>query len=122
MSAEKKPGLLPGMAAIGLWMMLLALFGLIGVTRHQQPPAVLILSAAFALAGQGLLSRRRWGWAMTLAAVLLSALYAVWAAVRFRQPAELGLSILNLLFFLYLVRPEVRATLRSRIRDASHPR
>lgn len=121
MSEEKKPGLLPGMAAIGIWMMVLALIGLIGVTRHQQPPVVLILSAAFALAGQGLFSRRRWGWAMTLAAVLLSALYAVWAAVRFRQPAELGLSILNLLFFLYLVRPEVRATLRSRIRDGNNP-
>ena len=66
--------MLPGVAAIGLWMFVLCVIGLVGVTRHALPPVELVFCAAFAVAGQGLLRLRRWGWAMTAAAVLFSAI------------------------------------------------
>jgi dihydrodipicolinate synthase/N-acetylneuraminate lyase len=112
MSEEAKNKLLPGMAAIAVWMFLLSLGGLVGVTMHRLPLAMLILCAAFAAAGQGLLARRRWGWAMTLAAVFLSATFAMWTTVKLHQPAQLWFALVNMVFFLYLVRPEVRARLR----------
>jgi hypothetical protein len=115
MSDAKVPGpvrMLPGVAAIGLWMFLLCLLGLIGVTRHALPPAVLIFCAAFALAGQGLLRLRRWGWALTLAAVLLSATYGMWGVVKTHQLSMIVMVAINLILFLYLVRPEVRERLK----------
>ncbi|HEX4066684.1 MAG TPA: hypothetical protein VHZ09_11735 [Acidobacteriaceae bacterium] len=112
MSSEEAPKLLPGVAAIGLWMFALCLIGLVGVTMHRLPLAVLILCAAFATAGQGLLRLRRWGWALTLAAVFLSGLYGTWLLVRFHQTPAIVMMIVNLVFFLYLARPEVRERLR----------
>ncbi len=112
MSEESKGGLLPGVAAVAIWMFLLALIGLIGVTLHKLPLAALGLCVAFVLAGQGLMRLRRWGWAMTLAAVLLSAVYAMWMVVKFHSLAEVVMAGLNLVFFLYLVRPEVRERLK----------
>lgn len=112
MSEEPKSKLLPGMAAIAVWMFLLALGGLVSVTMHKLPLGMLILCAAFAAGGQGLLAKRRWGWAMTLAAVFLSGTYALWAAVKLHQPARIWFALVNMVFFLYLVRPEVRARLR----------
>jgi hypothetical protein len=38
--------------------------------------------------------------------------YGVWAYVHTRMAAALVMSFLNLIFFLYLVRPEVRERLR----------
>lgn len=107
MTDEITPRLLPGIAAIGFWMFTLCLIGLIGVTMHRLPLAVLILCAAFALAGQGLLRLRRWGWALTLAAVFLSMVYGTWELVRLHQLPAIVMVAINLVFFLYLVRPEV---------------
>ena len=112
MSEKEKGGLLPGIAAIGLWMFLLCLIGLVGVTLHRLPLVVLILCAAFAAAGQGLLRLRRWGWALALAAVFCSALYGMWVLVKFHQIMEIVMVTVNLVFFLYLVRPEVTQRLR----------
>jgi len=112
MTEESKLGLLPGIAAIAAWMFLLSLMGLIGVTMHKLPLIVVVLCAAFAAAGQGLLRLRRWGWALTLAAVFLSAMYGMWILVKFHQFPEIIMVALNLVFFLYLVRPEVRERLR----------
>jgi hypothetical protein len=112
MSEEAKGGLLPGIAAIAVWMFVLALIGLISVTLHKLPLVYVVLCAAFAAAGQGLLRLRRWGWAMTLAAVFLSGTYATWEMVKLHQPMELAGVAVNMVFFLYLVRPEVRARLR----------
>jgi len=112
MSDEARRGLLPGIAAIAAWMFLLSLMGLIGVTMHKLPLIVVVLCAAFAAAGQGLLRLRRWGWALTLAAVFLSTMYGMWVVVKLHQFPEIIMVALNLIFFLYLVRPEVRERLR----------
>jgi hypothetical protein len=38
--------------------------------------------------------------------------YGIWAYIHARMAAALVMSFLNLVFFLYLVRPEVRDRLR----------
>jgi hypothetical protein len=106
------PQSFPGIAAIGLYMFLLCVVGLVGVTRHALPPVALVFSTAFAVAGQGLLRRKRWGWALTLAAVLLAATWALWIVFRLHQLSMLGMAAVNMILFLYLVRPEVRERMK----------
>ncbi|HEX4040015.1 MAG TPA: hypothetical protein VHX37_18320 [Acidobacteriaceae bacterium] len=112
MRDENAPKLLPGIAAIGLWMFLLSVFVLVGVTRHHLPLLFLLFFLAFAMAGQGLLRLRRWGWALSLAAVLLTATYEIWFVAKTHELGLIVMAGLNLVFFLYLVRPEVRERLR----------
>jgi hypothetical protein len=104
---------LPGLAAIAFYMFLLAgviIFGV--VSGRHYPPVFLIFAALFFTASGGLLMLFRWAWAMTLAAVLLLVGYNMWIAVSFHQAPSVVQSLLNLVFFLYLIRPEVREKLR----------
>lgn len=103
---------LPGLMAIGLYMFLLAGVTVLGVVSGHYPPLFLIFSAAFITAGLGLLMLLRWAWAMTLAAMALLAGVFLWQfSVRHSIPFIVQ-GLLNLVFFLYLVRPEVRERLR----------
>ena len=54
----------------------------------------------------------RWAWAMALAAVLLLGGYNLWLFARLHMAAALIQGLLNLVFFFYLVRTEVREKLR----------
>jgi uncharacterized membrane protein (DUF2068 family) len=99
--------LLPGMAITALWMLLVCAIGLFGVIAHHFPGVVTIFCALLAAGAQGLLKRRRWGWAIALATAFLSVCYGVWAGLRFHQPPAMVLVMVNLVLFLYLVRPEV---------------
>lgn len=104
---------LPGLTAIALYMFVLAgviIFGV--VSGRHYPPFFLIFSALFFTASGGLLMLFRWAWAMTLAAVLLLAGYNSWIALGLHQPAAGVQGLLNFVFFLYLIRPEVREKLR----------
>lgn len=104
---------LPGLVAIAFYMFILAgviIFGV--VSGRHYPPVFLIFSALFFAASGGLLMLFRWAWAMTLAAVLLLAGYNMWIAVGLQQIPSVVQSLLNLVFFLYLIRPEVREKLR----------
>ena len=103
---------LPGVSAIGLWMFFLCLIGLLGVSQHKLPHIALLFCVAFAVAGQGLLRQRRWGWALTLATVFLSSLYGLYMVVERHQLPMLLTACVNLLLFFYLVRPEVRERMR----------
>ena len=108
---------LPGMAAISLWMLGLALMGVAGVLTGHYPVggarvAILVLCTLFAIAGLGLVRLRRWGWALTLGAVFLCMCFGCYSLFRFRQPQWLVMAVINLVFFLYLVRPEVTGRLR----------
>jgi uncharacterized membrane protein (DUF2068 family) len=105
-------GPLPGMAAVALWMFLLCGIGLYGIIKHQLPMAVIVLCAFFAAASSGLLRQRRWGWALSLAAAFLSMCYGAYMLVRFHQPQLIVMILVNLVFFLYLVRPQVIQRLR----------
>ena len=116
-SVPSAKALLPGMAAIALWMLATAFIGVLGVLGHRFPPGaqtigVLLLSTFFVVAGFGLIRRFRWGWALSLAAVFLSMLFFCWSLFRFHQFQYIVMGTVNLIFFLYLVRPEVRERLR----------
>lgn len=103
---------LPGLAAIALYMFVLAgviIFGV--VSGRHYPPVFLVFSALFFAASGGLLMLFRWAWAMALAAVLLLAGYNMWTAFSLHQPPAAVQALLNSIFFLYLVRPEVREKL-----------
>jgi hypothetical protein len=53
----------------------------------------------------------RWAWALALSAVFLLAVYNLWFFLSQHQFPALIQGLLNLVFFLYLVRPEVRERL-----------
>src|SRR5271170_8054326 len=112
LSPAKPVGLLPGMAVICIWMLLLCGIGLIGVITHNLPPAVMILCLFYAIAANGLLKLRRWGWALTLAAAFLSMCYGVYVLFRFHQLPIIVMVMVNLVIFLYLVRREVLERLK----------
>jgi hypothetical protein len=104
---------LPGLAAISLYLLVLAGVIILGVAggRHY-PPLFLVFAAAFITASAGLLRLLRWAWALTLSAVFLLVVYNLWIFTSQHQLPALVQGLLNLVFFLYLVRPEVREKLR----------
>ncbi len=104
---------LPGLAAIGLYLLVLAGVIILGVVggRHY-PPLFLVFAAAFITASAGLLRLLRWAWALALSAVFLLVVYNLWIFTSQHQLPALVQGLLNLVFFLYLVRPEVRVRLR----------
>ena len=79
--------------------------------RHY-PPLFLIFAAAFITASAGLILLLRWAWAIALAAVFLLAGYNLWIFSTQHQIPIAIQGLLNFVFFLYLVRPEVREKLR----------
>jgi uncharacterized membrane protein (DUF2068 family) len=95
------------MAVISIWMLAQSGIGTFGVLHHLYPPAVLILGVLFAAASIGLLRQRRWGWALALAAAFLSMCWGSYAVFRLHQQNWIVMAVVNLVFFLYLVRPEV---------------
>src|ERR1035441_5756433 len=86
------------------------ILGVVGGGHY--PPLFLIFAAAFMAASAGLVLLLRWAWALTLAAVFLLACYNLWIFSKQHEPPALVQGLLNLVFFLYMIRPEVRAKLR----------
>jgi drug/metabolite transporter (DMT)-like permease len=104
---------LPGMAAISLYLLLLSGVIILGVVSGRYyPPFFLVFAAAFITAAAGLLLLLRWAWAMALGAVFLLVVYDLWIFSIQHEPPALVQGLLNLVFFLYLVRTDVRAKLR----------
>jgi hypothetical protein len=111
--AEKRELLpLPGLVAIALYLLLLSVVIVIGVVGGHYPSLLLLLPVFFIAACGGLLMLFRWAWAMALSAVLLLSGYNLWLFAQFRMGASLIQGLLNLVFFFYLVRTEVREKLR----------
>ncbi|HET7103815.1 MAG TPA: hypothetical protein VFI20_06980 [Terracidiphilus sp.] len=102
----------PGLAAISLYLLVLAAVIIIGVAGGHYPPLFLVFSAGFIAASAGMFLLLRWAWAGALAAVFLLACYNLWIfSTRHQAPAVVQ-GLLNLVFFLYLIRTEVRGKLR----------
>jgi hypothetical protein len=118
MTEEKKPLSkselpLPGVAAICLYLLLISGVIIVGVVGGgHYPPIFLVLAALFMAASAGLVVSFRWAWALALSAVFLLTAYNGWIAVTQRQAPAAVQAILNFVFFLYLIRPEVRERLR----------
>lgn len=103
---------LPGLVAISLYMLLLALAVIINVAKNHFPPLFLAFPVLFVAAGLGLLKLLRWAWALTLAAVVMLAGLFLWNFTSRHQIASLAYGLLNLVIFLYMVRTEIRNKLR----------
>jgi hypothetical protein len=103
---------LPGLVAIALYLLVLAAVMVIGVVGRHYPPLFLLFSAVFIAAAAGLVQLFRWAWALALGAVFLLAAYNIWFFSTQHQLPALVQGLLNLVFFLYLVRTEVRDKLR----------
>jgi hypothetical protein len=104
---------LPGLAAISFYLLALAGVIILGVVAGRHYPLLfLVFAAGFIAASAGLLLLLRWAWALALGAVSLLAAYDVWIFSTQHEIPALVQGLLNLVFFLYLVRTEVRAKLR----------
>lgn len=104
---------LPGLAAIALYLLVLSGVIVLGVVQGRHyPPIFLIFSALFIAASAGLIMLFRWAWALALAAVFLLMAYNIWIFSMQKEAPALVQGLLNLVFFLYLVRPEVREKLK----------
>jgi hypothetical protein len=103
---------LPGLAVIALYILVLSGVDIMGVAGGYIRPIYLIFAALFIAAGLGLLLLFRWAWTLTLAAVVLLLGLFLWRFSSGRDLPSLAQGLLNLVIFLYLIRPEVRARLR----------
>jgi hypothetical protein len=105
--------MLPGIAGICLYMMVVALTGVFGALRGAFPPMIALpICTLLAVGIFGLLRLRRWGWAMVTAGSLLIAMMYGWMARHMGMPRLWVMSALDFCMFLYLVRAEVRERLR----------
>ena len=103
---------LPGLIAISLYLLLLSVVIVVGAVGGHYPNLFLILPVFLLASCGGLLMLFRWAWAMALAAVLLLSGYNLWVFARLHLAPSLIQGLLNLIFFLYLIRMEVRQKLR----------
>lgn len=111
-------GLLPGVAGIAIYMLLTAMMGVFTALRGPAasnpaarflilPVCTMIVAGVF-----GLLRSRRWGWAFVLAGTLMLMLGYLYVGHANHNPAIYVMAALDLIFFLYLARPEVRERMR----------
>jgi drug/metabolite transporter (DMT)-like permease len=110
-------GMLPGVAGIALFMLVLtmvnafaALNGKFGVGAGKY--GVLGLCTLLAAGVFGLLRLRRWGWALVLGGCLTLCLGNLFVFEKTHAGPFLVQGLFALVFFLYLVRTEVRDRLR----------
>jgi hypothetical protein len=103
---------LPGVAAIAFYLLLVAGTIVIGVVGGHYPAFLLLFSVLFIAASGGLIASFRWAWALTLAAMFSLACYNAWIFSQQHSAPSAVQGLLNMLFFLYLIRPEVRAGMR----------
>jgi len=114
---EKARGMLPGVAAICMFLLFLtmvnvygALVGAFGSGKGKY--AVLMLCTMLAAGIFGLLRLYRWGWSLVLAGCVLLAVGDFYFYSKSHVVFFLLRGFFELVFFLYLVRTEVRDRLR----------
>jgi len=103
---------LPGLIAISLYLLLLSVVIIVGSVGGHYPKLFLIFPVFLLASCGGLLMLFRWAWAMALTAVLLLSGYNLWIFAHLHLAPSLIQGLLNLVFFLYLIRVEVRERLR----------
>jgi uncharacterized membrane protein (DUF2068 family) len=113
-AAARKPALLalPGLAAIALYLLILAGTVIVGVVQNPARFLYLLFAVLFIAAALGLTLMLRWAWALAVAAVALMMVLFFWQFAVQHTASSLAQGSLNLVFFLYLVRTAVRSRLR----------
>lgn len=115
--AEARGVLLPGVAGISMFLLVLAMLNTFAAIHGSYGTGsgrtgVLALCSLLVVGVLGLLRMRRWGWAIVTAGALLLASGYLYVFVRTRFAPAIVQSLFGMVFFLYLVRTEVRDRLR----------
>jgi hypothetical protein len=115
--AGEARGMLPGMALIGMYLLLIAMLNVFGAMRGvfgqgAAKYSILGVCTLLVIGVFGLLRLRRWGWSITTAGCLLMAAGYFYGFHRTHIPPYIVLGLFDLVFFLYLSRTEVRSRLR----------
>ncbi len=106
--------MLPGMAMIAIFMLFIALANSFNVITHRATTrasalyAILVVSSAIVIGVFGFLRLRRWGWALLLGGCFFYSLGNVVLFFQTHQPGYLLPAAFAMVFFLYLVRTEIR--------------
>ena len=113
----KAHGMLPGVAGICMFMVVLTTINAFAAWRGSFGAGsgrygVLALCTLLALGVFGLLRLRRWGWALVLGGCLTLSLGNLYVFEKTHAGPFLLQGLFALVFFLYLVRTEVRVRLR----------
>ncbi|MDQ2924016.1 MAG: hypothetical protein M3R43_00410 [Acidobacteriota bacterium] len=115
--AGERAGMLPGIAGICMFLLLVTMLNAFGAVHGAFGAAAarysVLAICTLLLAGIfGLLRLRRWGWALVIGGCLVMSL----GDIAFFMHTHLGFFIvrglLEMVFFLYLSRTEVRERLR----------
>ena len=111
-------GILPGMAAISMFLLLVtmlnafaALRGIFGTGAAKY--GIFGVCTLLVVGVFGFLRLRRWGWALVTAGCLVMALGDIYYFSHSHVAFFIVRGLLELCFFLYLIRPQVRERLRS---------
>ncbi len=115
--AGESQGMLPGMAMIGMYLLLMALLNVFAAMRNTfgtgtAKYAILGICTMMVVGVFGMLRLRRWGWAIATAGCVLMAVGYFYGFHTAHRPPYLVQGLFALLFFLYLSRTEVRERLR----------
>jgi hypothetical protein len=102
----------PAVLVFGLYLIALSFVNIFGVVGGQVHPVYLLFSAIFFAVASGLLMMFRWAWSFALAAAVFLMGLFFWRFYTQHETPFIFQGLLNLVFFLYLVRPEVREKLR----------
>jgi hypothetical protein len=115
--AGESKGMLPGMALIGMYLLLMAMLnafaalrGAFGVGAAKY--SVFGICTLLVVGVFGLLKLKRWGWSIVAAGCLLMAAGYFYGFHRTHIAPYIIQGLFALVFFLYLSRTEVRERLR----------
>lgn len=110
-------GMLPGMAMIGLYLLLFSMLNAFAAARGafgvgSAKYTILSVCTLMVIGILGMLRLRRWGWAITTAGCVVMAAGYFYGFHAAHRPPYIVQGLFALVFFLYLSRPEVRERLR----------
>jgi len=116
-AAGEVKGMLPGMALIGMYLLVLALLNAFAAARGSfgaggAKYSILAICTLLVVGVFGLLRLLRWGWAIVSAGCVLMAAGYFYGFHRTHIAPYIIQGLFSLVFFLYLSRPEVRERLR----------
>jgi hypothetical protein len=116
-AAGETKGMLPGMALIGMYLLVLAMLNAFAAARGSfgtggAKYSILAICTLLVVGVFGLLRLLRWGWAIVSAGCVLMAAGYFYGFHRTHIAPYIIQGLFALVFFLYLSRPEVRERLR----------
>ncbi len=109
--------MLPGMAVIGMYLLVFAMLNVFAAMRNVFGTgaikySILGVCTLMVVGVFGLLRLRRWGWAIVSAGCVLMAAAYFYGFHASRHLPYIIQGLFALVFFLYLIRLEVRERLR----------